>query len=153
MSETKPLTFKDKFQAAKTAYLSIPSALKRGDESKILAQVRQYWPHLRVGAYRAEFDGSRDWKENFGDFITGVDALIVACDSSRLIGPGVLREIQAAWKASKLIILFKVDDNQYRMYCGFEKDGKTIRLRKREEKFKARGGEANRDGSEITRSM
>jgi hypothetical protein len=138
MSETKTLTFKDKFQAAKTAYLSIPAKLKDGGEEKIIAQVRSYWPHLRIGAYRAEFDGGKDWKENFGDFIAGVDALIVACDSSRLIGPGVLREIQFAWKAQKLIILFKVDDNQYRMYCGFEKEGKTIRLRKREERFKGR---------------
>lgn len=141
MTETKPLSFKEKFQAAKTAYLSIPAKLRNGDETKILAQVRSYWPHLRIGAYKAEFDGGKDWQENFANYMADVDCLIVACDSSRLIGPGVLREITAAWKARKMIILFKVDDNQFRMYHGFEKTGKTIRLRKREERFKANGSD------------
>jgi hypothetical protein len=156
MNEPNPLSFKDRFQAAKTAFVSIPSTLKRGGEEGIIAQVRKYFPHLRVGAYQGEFDGDKDWRENFASYISDVDCLIVACDSSRLIGPGVLREIKAANKARKMIILFKVDDNQHRMYFGVVKEGTeeapVIRLKKREDRFKPKGVEANADHRSSARS-
>lgn len=148
MTQPKTTSFKDRFQVAKTAFLSIPSTLKRGGDAEILAQVRKHFSHLRIGAYRGEFEGSRDWRENFYSYMTDVDVLIVACDSSRLVGPGVLREIKAANKARKMIILFKVDDNERRPYYGLEKTGSKeapiIRLKKREDRFKAKGGKTDR---------
>src|SRR5262245_50584287 len=117
LTETQA-TFKDKLRAAQTAYLSIPAAIAKGREDDLLAQVRAYFPQLRIGAYHCEFEDSADWRENFGTFIDGVDALIIGCDSSRLVGPGIRREIITARAAGKLIVLFKFDDNQMRRYYG-----------------------------------
>jgi len=131
------LSRKERLGAAKTAYLAIPSSLKRGGEDVVLAQARRYFPHLKIGAYRGEFENSADWRANFASYIAEVDCLIVACDSSRLVGPGVLREIKAAKRAQTLIVLFKVDDGQHRMFFGYEKmDAKQARLKKRSERFR-----------------
>ena len=126
-----------RLEAAKTAYLAIPSSLKSGGEDAVLEQARRYFSHLKIGAYRGEFENSADWRENFDSYIADVDCLIVACDSSRLVGKGVLREIKAAKKAQTLIVLFKVDDEQHRMFFGYEKTGaKQARLKKRSERIR-----------------
>jgi hypothetical protein len=113
------MTFKDKVKAAQTAYLSIPAGLGKGRESELLAQVRAYFPHLRVSAYQSEFGDSAAWRNGFSAFIDGVDALIIGCDSSRLVGAGIRREIINAKAAGKLILVFKFDDNQMRRYHGY----------------------------------
>src|SRR5262245_60676243 len=89
---TRPTT-QARLAAAKTAYLAIPRALATGRESEYLAQVRRAFPHLRIGIYDDEFENSSDWWHNLRGFIADVDVLIVGCDSTRLIGSGVRREI------------------------------------------------------------
>jgi hypothetical protein len=112
------MTFRDKVKAARTAYLSIPAEIGKGREAELLAQVRAYFPHLQVSAYHAEFGNSAAWRDGFNTFINGVDALIIGCDSSRLVGSGIRREIIVARAAGKLILVFKFDDNQMRRYYG-----------------------------------
>lgn len=144
MTETtdKPITFKDRLANARTAYFSVTRALSRGKEGKMLAQVRRAFPHLRIGTYDSEFESLQDWKTNLNGFIADVDCLIVGCDSSRLVGRGVLREINAARASGRLIVLFKLDDNQPRRYWGYEKTGtdqeQIIRLKKREVTVRSR---------------
>lgn len=97
---------------------------------------------MRIGTFASEFESGRDWGANLVDFIKGIDCLIIGCDSSRLVGGGVLREINVARKAGKLIIIFKLDDDQLRRYWGYESAGPRhnpiVRLKKREEALAGR---------------
>ncbi|HKQ76722.1 MAG TPA: hypothetical protein VJ810_23710 [Blastocatellia bacterium] len=131
----KRLTLKDRITAAKTAYLSIPSAIGQSREAELLKQARRRFSHLRIGIFAGEFESRRDWRKNFNSFVTDVDCLIVAVDSTRLIGLGVAREINAAKRAGKVIILFDVERNGQALYYGYEKietEGKpAVRLRER----------------------
>jgi hypothetical protein len=140
--------FQARLAGATTAYLSLPSAIATGKEAEYLAQVRRAFPWMRIGIYSKEFEDWRDWRENFEDYMADVDILIIGCDSSRLIGPGCRREIGAARRAGKLIVLFKLDDDQPRRYYGYEQSGTketpVIRLRKRAEAMQRIGRERAR---------
>ena len=133
----KRATIKERLAQATTAYLAIPSAIAQGRDSDLLNRARQHFAHLRIGAFAGEFESRRDWRKNFNSFVADVDCLIVAFDSTRLIGLGVAREINAAKRAGKVIVLFDVESKDQALYYGYEKietEGKpTVRLRERGE--------------------
>lgn len=130
------MSLNEKLNAAKTAFLSIPSSLESLPDA-VKTKVREAFPWLRIGSYAQEFESRSDWRKNLHGFIAGVDCLIVAYDSTRLITGGVLREIRSAQRSKKPIVLFNVDDNSFRPFCGLvvvKQETKTlVRLLRRSE--------------------
>jgi len=133
-STPKTQTVKQRLDAAKTAYLSIPSHLPEAIKADLLKRVRRKFSHLRIGSYATKFKSKTEWRKHIARFLADVDVLIVAIDSTRLAGLGVGREIDQARRAGKLIVLFDIQKNWQLRYFGFdviEENGKRkgIKLR------------------------
>jgi hypothetical protein len=132
---TRTTDFRAALLTARTAYVAIPhSLLAQYRESEIVSRVRAHFAHLRaVGSFETEFDSTTHWRHNLAAYLAEVDCLVIACDSSRLIGAGVLREIKTALRLNKPLIIFKVDEQAERFYFGYTKQGPpeqpVIRLR------------------------
>jgi hypothetical protein len=119
------------------AYLSIPSVWSDEIKDQILHYVRGDLPDLRIESFRTAFtlfelvDESRPWPELFEKFIEGASTLIVACDGTRIVGPGILREIQMSSRGEKWIILFDVTEGRCRRFFGYDYiKGGMIKLRR-----------------------
>jgi hypothetical protein len=122
----------------KVAYLSVPSSWSVEIHAQILQRVRTDLPDLSVESFMTAFTLSEllveppIWRELIQDFITGADLLIVATDSTLIVGVGIKEEIKMALRARKKIILFDVTKGCCRRFLGFDPvEGRSIRLRER----------------------
>ena len=132
-------TFKQRLEAARTGYLSISSHLPEDLKANLLERVRLLFPDLRIGSFSTEFEDTKDWEKHLRPFIADIDILLVAFDSTRIVGRGVRREMSLARHLNKLILLFDTDSNLPTLYFGFdpiEEDGKVrsvwLRTQKKE---------------------
>jgi hypothetical protein len=122
----------------KVAYLSIPSKWSDEIKDQVLGRVRNDLPDLRIESFKSAFTLSElladpsIWGDLIRNFIAGTAALIVATDSTRVVGVGIKHEIQMALRARKPVIIYDVTRGCCARFFGYDPHaGDTIRLRDR----------------------
>jgi hypothetical protein len=99
----------ERLQQCRSAYASVPKHLQ---SPVIIASVRAAFPSVRIRTFEKFVKSREEWGKNLAHYIGQVDGLIIVCDSSRVVTPGCVREIQTAKQLDKLLIIFSLEPGE-----------------------------------------
>lgn len=112
------------------AYLSAPAEFYT--EANI-ARVRQTFATLAIKSFDKFFRSRKQWSRHLPRYLAKIDILVLLVPSSREIRGGVLRDLRAALKLKKPVVVIDLAGN-YWLYCGcdpLEENGVRVRPRRR----------------------
>lgn len=117
----------------KTAFVSIPAKITaQVKPAVILKALQPHFPNVKFASF-ANFASTKTYQTKIGETLGTVDGLIVVCDSTRVIGSGIVREINEARRQKRRVFIFKLDEKQHRPYYGYTPCSGGARLNTRAE--------------------
>jgi hypothetical protein len=118
------LSLAERFKAAKTGFVSVTQKMKTPE---LLGAIERKLSDLTLSIYLPQ--DREAWESDLTRYLEQYDALIIVTDDSREISQGQLRELTAAKRAGRLLIVFNSSTGRWERFGGWERsrqDGKSI---------------------------